>query len=284
MGYAAQRRAAVELDCCVTSDKMGDKFTKSNFLKISQEVLEFQLKSLYPLHVQGDPARINLLFLNHDRNFSTFLTVRYLVEHERVTDIYTLSRSLFESIVSMGLLTKSLVSNDLYRYQNYQFIEIYKTYSHLEKLGLAHLSGIASSEIALVKAKRDEYVMRYGNNLSTWTGKSLEQNVKLLDENFPPTCNEEHLHEYLYCQVYRKGSSSTHSSFLGLKKGVKIEQVTIPGSFVAHGFKSDEAHLVFSCFHSLLVFLSSVRFMGHALQKAETEDYFHKIARYIISE
>jgi len=126
MGYVAQCSAAVELDCWVTSDKMDDQFTKSNFLKISQEVLEFQLKSLYPLHVQRDPARINLLFLNHDRNFSTFLTVRYLVEHERVTDIYTLSRSLFESIVSMGLLTKSLVSNDLYRYQNYQFVEIYK--------------------------------------------------------------------------------------------------------------------------------------------------------------
>ena len=268
----------------VTSDRMGDKFTKSNFLKISQEGLEFQLKSLYPLHVQGDAARINLLFLNHDRNFSTFLTIRYLVEHERVADVYTLSRSLFESITSMGLLTKSLILNDLYRYQNYQFIEIYKIYSHLEKLGLARLSGIASSEIALVKAKRDEYVRKYGGNLSTWTGKSLEENVRLLDGHFPPTCNEEHFYEYLYCQVYRKGSTSTHSSFLGLRRGVEIEQLTVPGSFVAHRFKVNEADLIFSCFHSLLVFLSSVRFMGHALQKAETEDYFHKIARYTISQ
>ena len=102
---------------------MDDKFTKTNFLKVSQEILDFQLKALYPVQVQDDPNRINVIFLNHDRNFSTFLTIKYLVEHERVADIYTLSRSLFESIVSMGLLSKSIIPNDLDRYQEYQFTE-----------------------------------------------------------------------------------------------------------------------------------------------------------------
>lgn len=263
---------------------MGDKFTKSNFLKISQEAIAFQLESLYPAEIRGDPVRTGLILLNHDRNSSTFLTMRYLVERERVTDIYTLSRSMFESIVSMGLLAKAVVPDDLDRYQNYQFIEIHKTYFHLEKLGLQRLSGVKPSEIETIKTRRKEYGRKYGQSLSTWTGQSLEQNVKLVDESFPPTSNEEHFYEYLYCQVYREGSQSAHSSFAGLKKGIEIEKVTTPALIMAHRFKTNEAHLIFSCFHSLLVFLSSVRFLGYALGKQETEEYFHKMAKYVISE
>jgi len=268
---------------CNSLEKV-EKFTKSNFLKICQEALDFQLKALYPVQVQSDPKRINVIFLNHDRNFSTFLTIRHLVEHERVADIYTLSRALFESIVSMGLLSKSIIPNDLNRYQEYQFTEIYKTYSHLERLGLQYLSGVNPADADLVKRKRQEYIDEYGSNLSTWTGLSLEENVKMLDKNLPLTCNEEHFYEYLYCQVYRKGSSATHASFGGLSKGVQIETITIPGSFTAQRFKTNEAHLIFSCFHSLIVFLSSVRFIGFLLQKVETEKYFQDMSKYIISE
>lgn len=108
-------------------------------MSISQEVLDFQLKALYPVQIEKEPARINLVFLNHDRNFSTFLTIRYLVQHERVADIYALSRSIFESIITMGLLSKRLIEEDIERYQNFQFIEVYKTYNHLKRLGLEHL-------------------------------------------------------------------------------------------------------------------------------------------------
>ena len=116
--------------------KMDDKFTKSNFLRVGKEVLDFQMRNLYPVQLQGEQNRINLILLNHDRNFSTFLTIMDLVKHERVADIYTLSRSMFESIISMGLLTKSIVADDLNRYQEYQFTEIHKTYTHLVRLGL----------------------------------------------------------------------------------------------------------------------------------------------------
>jgi len=265
-------------------EPMADKFTKSNFLRISQEVLDFQVGSLYPVHIQKGLLRTNLVFLNHDRNFSTFLTVKYLVEHERVADIYTLSRSLFESIISMGLLAKAVTPNDLDRYQDYQFIETYRTHSHLESLGLEKLSGVKASEVDRIRSRREEYIRKYGRALSTWTGKSLEQNVKLVDRNFPPTCNEEHFYEYLYCQVYRRGSPSAHASFAGVMKGVEAEEVTTPGLITAHRFKPNEAQLIFSCFHSLLVFLSSVRFLGSALDKPETEEYFQRIARYVISE
>ncbi len=132
---------------------MEDKFTKLNFMRISQEALDFQLKSLYPIRVKEDPLRVNLAFLNHDRNFSTFLTIRYLVEHERVADIYSLSRSMFESIISMGLLSKHLFKEDIERYQDFQYVEIYKTYHHLKQLGLERLSGVLPSEAALLCSK-----------------------------------------------------------------------------------------------------------------------------------
>ena len=260
------------------------KFSKSNFLKISKEIFDFQLKTLYPLQVKNDPERTNLLFLNHDRNFSAFLTIKYLVEHGGIADIYTLSRSMFESVISMGLLAKKVIPNDLQRYQNYQFTEIYKTYSHLKKLGLEITSGLAKKDVDYVKKKKDEYINKYGKNLATWTGKNLEENVKLVDLNYPPSCNEDRFYEYLYCQVYRKGSQSAHASFGSLSKGVEVEKIKLPDLLVAQRFKPSEPHLIFSCFHSIIVFLSSVRFLGHLLNNSKTESYFDKITKYIISE
>ena len=251
-------------------------------MRVSGEALDFQLAALYPVHAKKDPERINLLFLNHDRNFSTFLTIRYLVEHQRVADIYTLSRSMFESVISMGLLAKNLVTDDIARYQEFQYLEIYKTYMHLKKLGLENLGGLSASDAQVVSDKRSEYIKKWGKAESSWSGRSLEDNVNAVDGAYPPTCNEIHFYEYLYCQVYRKGSQSTHSSFAGLSKGVDVETITTPG-VVARRFTVNEGHLIFSCFHSLLVFLSSVRFLGTATGKTDCEAYFQKIANYIIS-
>lgn len=263
-----------------------NKFSKANFLKISKEVLDFQLKNLYPLQIKNNPERTDIVFLNHDRNFSTFLTIQYLFEHGRIADIYTLSRSMFESIISMGLLSKMVIKNDLSHYKDYQFAEIYKTYSHLQKLGLEATSGLAQKDVDYVKKKKDEYFNKFGKNLTTWTGKNLEQNVRLIDNNYPASCNENKFYEYLYCQVYRKGSQLAHGSFAGLSKVVEIEQRKLPGTgnLLAQRFNPNEPHLIFSCFHSIIVFISSVRFLGTLLNNKETESYFHKITQYIISD
>jgi hypothetical protein len=184
----------------------------------------------------------------------------------------------------MGLLAKSIIPNDLDRYKRYQFVEMQKTYSHLQRLGLAHLSGVSATDASLLKERKEEYIKKYGNKVETWTGKSVEQNTRLIDGNYPATCNEEHFYEYLYCQAYRRGSPSTHSSFAGLSKGVDVEKMTLPGLSSAYRLKGNEPHLIFSCYHSLLVFLSSVRFMGNVLHKKDTEQYFHEIAKHVISE
>lgn len=262
---------------------MVEKFSKKNFLRISDEVLNFQLGALYPVEAKRNPERINLIFLNHDRNLSTYLSIKYLAEHERVSDIYTLARSMYESVISMALLTRSIIIDDLVRYQDFQYLEIYKRYEHLKRLGLEKLIGVSDEEAVFVNNKRSEYINRWGDSNPSWTGKSLESNVRLVDERYPPTCNENHFYEYLYCQVYRTGSQSTHSSFAGLSKGVKAEKLDI-SDLTAYRMEVNEGQLLFSCFHSLLVFLSSVRFIGLATEKTECESYFQEKAKYVISE
>ena len=146
---------------------------------------------------------------------------------------------------------------------------------HLKKLGLEHLSGLSASDAQVVSERRADYVRKWGRGASSWTGRSLEDNIRTVDLAYPPICNESHFYEYLYCQVYRRGSPSTHSSFAGLSKGVDVEVIDMPG-VVARRFTANEGHLIFSCFHSLLVFLSSVRFLGIATGKIECEAYFQK--------
>jgi hypothetical protein len=283
----ASRYAEITLlvhPCNFLMRKMSEKYTKSNFMKISQEVLKFQLKTLYPITIKNNKKRGNILFLHHDRNFSSFLTIRDLVEHERAADIFVISRSMFESIITMAIISLKLIKDDLERYEKFQYVEIYKTYNHLKNLGLEYLSGVPTSEFQNIKLKRDNYISKYGNQLSSWTGKSLLDNVKLLDKNIEPSCNEKHFYEYLYCQVYRKGSQTVHSSFAGIKKGIVEEQVIIPGFPPMMRLKSDENHLIFSYIHCLITFLSSIRFMGHFLNNSTTEKYYHKMTGYIISK
>jgi len=219
---------------------MQAKFTKLNFMQISQEVLDL-LKDLDPVKVNKDPLRVRLVYLNYYRNYSTFLTIRYLVEHERVADIYSLSRSMFDSVISMGLLSKHLIQEDIERYQDFQYIETYKTYNHLKQLSLERLSCVSPSEVDDLYGKRNEYIKKWGQSTSTWTGLSLEQNVKLVDKAYAPPCN---FYEYLYCQVYREGSQAAHSSFRGLAKGVDPYFTT--GEVPLLKFKTNEEHLIFA--------------------------------------
>lgn len=120
-------------------------------------------------------------------------------------------------------------------------------------------------------------------NTGTWTGKSLEQNVRMIDDAYAPTCNEKRFYEYLYCQVYRKGSQATHSSFGGLAKSVEINKVIIDDAPLLK-FKASQPQLIFSCFHSLIVFLSSARFLASIVDREDVEEYYQDITRYIISE
>ena len=183
----------------------------------------------------------------------------------------------------MGLFSARLIPDDIERYQQHRYVEVLKRYEHLKRLGLEKLIGISAEDELLLRIKREEYIERWGGNTTRWSGNSLESDVRLVDRTYRPACNEEHFYEYLYCQVYRTGSQTVHGSFAGLAKIADIENIDISGLNVSQ-FKANEKHLIFSCFHSMLVFLSSMRFLGHLTGSAAVEDYFHKIANYVISE
>jgi len=255
---------------------MIEMFTKEDFLKISEDVLNFYDDSVGMLKLEKDAMRKGFVLLNNDRNYFTFHTIRYLAKVERVADIYTLSRAMFESVINMGLITKSLIDNDIERYQSFPFIESYKIYNHLKKIELENLSGITSEEYEYLRKHRYKYEAKW-NKLSTWSGNNLEQNVILVDKNYPATWGIQHFYEYLYCQVYRKGSQVVHSSFGGLMKGINIDELIQDDGEKVKVFIPDQENLVFACFHSLFVFLSSMRFLGISIGNKEFEIYNQKM-------
>ena len=260
------------------------EFDTISFLKISRKVFKFQLEAIYPL-ISKNNQTLNLLALNHDRNSSSFLTIIDLVKRKRVADVYTISRSIFESIISMGILAKHVIKDDIERYLNYQFIQTEKVYSHLKKLNREHLSGVPKNKVEYLNRMKTQYINKFGKgNHPTWTGKSLEQNTKLLDKAYPPTCNSSNFYEYLYCQVYRKASQCAHASFAGLSKCVEVTRIANFDGLSHQTLESNEPHLIFSCFHALIVFFASARFVGGLLGNDKIENYFQEICGQIISK
>lgn len=99
---------------------------KEDFLRISQDDINFFDNSVDIIYFKKDATRQGLILLNMDRNYFTLHTIRYLVRTERVADIYTLSRTMFEGVINMGLITRKLIPDDADRYQAFPFIESYK--------------------------------------------------------------------------------------------------------------------------------------------------------------
>jgi len=63
-----------------------------------------------------------------------------------------------------------------------------------------------------------------------------------------------------------------------------VEKIQLPGINEALRFKADPSHLSFSALYSVLVFLSSVRFLGNVLDKKEAEDYHHDMSSTLLSK
>lgn len=66
-------------------------------------------------------------------------------------------------------------------------------------------------------------------------------------------------------------------------KGINIEDISITGQKNVKAFKPDQEHLIFSSFNSLMVFLSSMRFLGFSLGNKEFEVYYQQMMDYLIS-
>jgi hypothetical protein len=252
------------------------EFTMEKFNKICNEVIKFHDENINVIRLDSDPQRKQIMALNHDKNYFSFHSIKYLSNLGRVPDVYILSRAMFESIVNMGLIAKKLVNDDLERYIRFQYVENYKLYKHLNNIDFGHMLELTQEEALKLEQFNAEYISKFGK-IKNWSGNNLAQNVKLLDINYSSTCNESHFYEYLYCQVYRSGSEYIHASYFGLEKGVDAIEISKSYEGTNYTYETKSENLIFSCYHSLLVFLSSIRFLGIIMGRQDIEDYYHEI-------
>lgn len=261
---------------------MAEKFTKSDFAYLAQEVIYFYVSHLRKkTRVESDWERRQIILFNSDKNYNSFLSIVDLFKEERVADIYTLNRAMFESVINMAVLTTRKIPDDVNRYKDFPFLELYKIYKHMKEIGLEHLSGITEEESESLEKLKSKYFGKWGNSLS-WSGKNLLEMTKLVDLFYPKTWGISTFYEYLYCQVYRKGSQATHSNYIGVTRGKKIIHSAYEDREATKIINDDE-HLLFASFHGLFVFLSSIRFFGYEFNLPHFEDYFQDMTTYLIS-
>lgn len=252
------------------------KFDENKFYKLSKKYLDFN-KSLHPITVINDPKLFGLLIEFHHVNTQTMLSIINIFGMAHTNDILSLSRTMFESVVNMGLLLSNTIPNGVDRFMDYKFCEEYKLMIHLKDANISpeFIDTVYGPEtISILTENKDKYFAKFGS-YGNWCGMNMLARVRILDNYYPISGKMKHFMEFLYCYVYRLGSSSTHrtsSSFCLTRELVRNESkdnhiVSIqPMKFT----------LLLFTLHSLYIYLLSIRFMGTKIEgkRDEIEEYY----------
>jgi hypothetical protein len=251
------------------------------YQELAKEYLQYQL-AFYPIQLDCSLELQMAMMQSHQSNTDTMLSLRKIAMLKNVNDIYCLSRSMFESTINMGLLITGKINEGAKRFLEFQYVEAYKIYDHLNQVEPDLTSKVyESEEIEVIIARRKAFVSKYGN-IGDWCGLNLVERVRLVDNNFPSTCSNLKFYEYLYCQVYRKGSGAIHRTSLGLGRSMIWRSSGVRNMEFVEPSPSQK-HLVFACIHSLITYLSSIRFLGYALKDDTIESYYQKETSRIIA-
>jgi len=250
-----------------------------------QELAEKHLKyqfALYPMKFNSTLELQMAIMQSHQSNTDTMFSLRRIVALKSVNDVYCLSRSMFESVVNMGVLITDKIKDGAKRFLGFQHVEAYRILDHLKQVEPEFVNKVHDpEEVKVIIARRNAFVSEYGN-VSDWCGLNLIERVRLIDESFPPTCSSAKFFEYLYCQVYRKGSGATHRTSTGLGRST-VWTKSMVGNFSFIEPTPNMNHLVFASIHSLIAYLASIRFIGQILEGGETESYYLKETARIIA-
>jgi hypothetical protein len=251
------------------------------YQELAQGYLKYQF-ALYPMKFNATPELQIAIMQLHQSNTDTMFSLKQVVSLKNVNDVYCLSRSMFESIVNMGVLVTGKIKDGAKRFLGFQYVEAYRILDHLKQIEPEFAGKIYGPEdVKVITEGRDAYVSKYGN-VSSWCSLNLIERVRLIDESFPPTCSTKKFFEYLYCQIYRKGSSATHRTSTGLGRST-VWTKSMVGNLNFIEPKPNMNHLVFATIHSLIVYLASIRFIGQILEGNETESYYQNETARIIA-
>lgn len=248
-----------------------------------EEVFEEESK-IYPLQFSDKTGKQGLIILNHHTNKDSIDSIKVLAGMQRASDVGVIGRSIFESVLNMGLLVHLPANDGVNRYRLYSSIESLKVYRHMAQIEKETADKIFTAEnIRKWETDLKQYERDYGVVTSAWSGKTAVEICQILDGEYPPVVKSEHFYEFLYCQIYRYGSSAVHRSGQWLARHVDI--ITAPASRGGrvHTARSREEGSVFNYFHSLIAFLSSMRMIGKAFNLPSLEDYFQKKVGFLIA-
>jgi hypothetical protein len=257
------------------------EYNLDTFLKLSEKYLKYQFM-LYPISLKDVDLKLqHSMMQSHQSNTDTIFSIRKIIEIKKVNDVFCLSRALFESIVNMGLIISGKIENAADRFFEYQYVEAYKIFQHLKRIEPDFVDKVYKSDtITIITKGRNNFVLKYGN-LNNWCDLNMIERVYLIDKTFPPTCSFDKIYEYLYCQVYRKGSNAIHRTFTGLGRANIIRIIELNGNNYISPMANID-HLELACIHSLAVYLSSIRFLGYLIfdKRIDIETYYQQeIAR-----
>ena len=95
-----------------------------------QEVLQEESK-IYPLQFTDNSGKQGLIIVNHHLNKDSIDSVSVLANKQRALDAGIIGRSIFESVLNMGLIEYLPVKNGVTRYKLYMSVESLKLYRHM---------------------------------------------------------------------------------------------------------------------------------------------------------
>ncbi|MDD5084836.1 MAG: DUF5677 domain-containing protein [Candidatus Omnitrophica bacterium] len=259
------------------------KYVNVAYKDLIKELIDFS-NGLFPLRINGENNRHYVILSNHVINTQTILSIRLLNEQKHTNDVSVLLRSMFESVIDMGLLSQKIVRNDVGRYIGFSSVEVYKRHVHLtnirpksirEAVKMNYISSLEEVEKEMLRYKK-----RYGD-IKSWCGLNLLERSRLVDKHFPPTVGDSNFYDFLYSQVFRICSSSTHRTYLGLssinfrKRKVLDDTSLFPESSVEQ--------LLHVCEYAIFTYLSSVRFLGKAFGIDKCESFYQSLLKKIFT-
>lgn len=252
------------------------------YQKLAERYLKYQFL-LYPITSESEAKLQTAIMQFHKSNTDTMFSLRQIIILNNVNDVYCLSRSMFESVVNMGVLCTDKIESGSQRYLDFQYLEAYKILQHLRQIVPDFTNKVYKpDDIKIITEGRNSFVLKYGN-IRNWCNLNMIERIKLIDKNFSSTCSNKKFFEYLYCQVYMKGSGATHRTSVGLGRSTIWEKTRVANlNFIEP--KPNMNQLVFASIHSLIVYLASIRFVGQLIgnKKNEIESFYQEETTKII--